>query len=80
MSSWAGFTDRLRRHAREVSSPRTREYLNVAVKRIEGLEDDVADREHRLDSILRRIKAASGGPHDAVWSRICQNILTENGQ
>lgn len=49
MSSWVGFTDRLRRHGRSIDvKPTTRGYINVAADRIDDLESKLAESERKL--------------------------------
>lgn len=79
MSSWVGFTDRLRRHGR-TQDKTTRGYCDTAAQRIEDLEDKLSDRERRLDNILKRLRANKEDPYSGGWYDDCQAILRENGQ
>lgn len=57
MSSWVGFTDRLRRHGRSIDvKPTTRGYIDVAADRIEDLESKLFAAERELKG-FREAKA-----------------------
>lgn len=50
MSSWVGFTDRLRRHGRSIDvKPTTRGYIDVAADRIDDLESKLLVAQNRVN-------------------------------
>lgn len=63
MSSWAGFTDRLRRHGRGLyhsDAKTTQGYLNAAADRIEDLESKLYLLSQEHDRAVARSREARG--------------------
>lgn len=66
MSSWVGFTDRLRRHGR-TQDKTTRGYCDTAAQRIEDLEDKMAS--------VRRVALTASGMNVALYTRDILDIV-----